>query len=65
MKIVLTLGEVLRRTHDWEKFCEEKGWSEWAVNEGGDDIEVSLTEEEAIKYGVLSKRKPFDNLDRS
>ncbi|KKM90899.1 hypothetical protein LCGC14_1233970 [marine sediment metagenome] len=61
MKIVLTLSEVLHRTHDWEKFCEEKGWSEWAVNEGGGDIEVSLTEEEAIKYGVL---RPFGNLDR-
>ncbi len=33
-------------------------WSEWAVNEGGGDIEVSLTEEDAIKYGVL---RPFGN----
>jgi len=53
MKIVLTLEEVLDRTNDWEKFCREQGWDEWAVNEGGGDIEVSLTEEEAFKYGVL------------
>lgn len=58
MKIVLTLAEVLHRTHDWDKFCQEQGWSEWAVNEGGGDIEVSLTEEDAIKYGVL---RPFGN----
>ncbi len=58
MRIVLTLEEVLDRTHDWEKFCREQGWNEWAVNEGGGDIEVSLTEEDAIKYGVL---RPFGN----
>jgi len=50
MKIVTTLEEVC---NDWDLFCKEQGWSEWAVNEGGGDIQVTLTEEEAFKYGVL------------
>ena len=53
MRITLTLEEVLHKCNDWEVFCEEKGYSEWAVNEGGGDIEVSLTEEEVIKYGII------------
>lgn len=53
MKILITLSEVLDRCSDWEYFCEEEGWSEWCVNEGGGDTEILLTEEKAIKYGVI------------
>ena len=53
MLISLTLSEILDRCNDWDEFCSDKGWSEWCVNEGGGDIEVTLTEEEAIKYGVI------------
>ena len=57
MKIVTTLEEVLDKCNDWDLFCEEQGWSEWAVNEGGGDVQVTLTEDEAIKYGVLRNEK--------
>jgi len=53
MIINMTLSEVLDKCNDWEYFCKEEGWSEWAVNEGGGDVEVYLTEEQAYKYGIL------------
>lgn len=53
MRINLTLSEVLDRCNNWLAFCERFGWSEWAVNEGGGDIEVSLTEEEAMEFGLI------------
>lgn len=53
MKIILTLADVLHRCNDWEGFCENEGWSEWAVNEGGGDIDVVLTEEKAKTYGLI------------
>ena len=53
MKIYTTLKEVLDNCSDWELFCEEKGWSEWAVADGGGDCEVTLTIEEAKRYGLI------------
>lgn len=61
MKITLTLEEVLDKCSDWEKFCEDKGYSVYCVNEGGGDIEITLTEEEANKYNLLMG-KNFDTL---
>lgn len=55
MKILMTLAEVLDKCNDWDYFCEEEGWSVWAVNEGGGDIELSFTEEQAYKYGILRR----------
>ena len=55
MKIILTLEEILDRCNDWEKFCENEGWSVWAVNEGGGDIDVALSEDKAIEYGIIKK----------
>jgi hypothetical protein len=55
MRIHMTLAEVLDKCDDWEYFCEEEGWSVWAVNEGGGDVEINLTEEQAYKYGILRK----------
>lgn len=60
MRIILTLEEVLDKCNDWEQFCNDKGWNEWAVNEGGGDIQVSLTEDEANKYGILKNEKHYD-----
>ena len=57
MRITITLEEVLDKCYDWDTFCEEKGWSVWAVNEGGGDTEVYLTEDEAIEYGIIRKEK--------
>lgn len=53
MVIHLTLAEVLNKCNDWDVFCEEEGWSVWAVNEGGGDISVCLTEEKCRKYGII------------
>lgn len=55
MHIFMTLSEILNRCNDWDYFCEEEGWSVWAVNEGGGDISVNLNEEQAIKYGIINK----------
>jgi len=55
MYIAMTLSEVLERCNNWDLFCEEEGWSVWAVNEGGGDVQVNLTEEKAYKYGILKQ----------
>jgi len=51
--MTMTLKEILDTCNDWDKFCDEQGWSVWAVNEGGGDVQVSLTIEEGRKYGIL------------
>ena len=53
MRIVLTLEEVCEKCNDWEIFCEKEGFSEWCVNEGGGDIEISLSEKKAKEYGLI------------
>ena len=53
MIITMTLAEILDRCNDWDYFCEQEGWSVWAVNEGGGDIDVALSEQQCYKYGVL------------
>ena len=52
--MIMTLGEVLLTCTNWVKFCNEKGFSVWAVNEGGEDIQVALTIDEAREFGILS-----------
>lgn len=52
-KIIMTLSEILQKGNNWEAFCEKYGWSEWAVKEGGGDIEQTLTIKEAKKFGLL------------
>jgi hypothetical protein len=53
MKILITLGEVLKKCNDWEEFCNLEDYSVWVVNEGGDKHEIELTEEKAKKYGII------------
>lgn len=53
MRISLTLYEALEKCKDWDKFCEETGYSVYAVNEGGCDIEISLSEEQAKEHGII------------
>lgn len=55
MRIVLTLSEVLDKCNDWDSFCDKEGYSVYCVNEGGDDIEISLSEEKAKEYGIIKK----------
>ena len=50
--ITMTLEEILSNCDDWEKFCEEMGYSMWAVNEGGGDTEVEMTVAEARRFGL-------------
>ena len=49
----MTLQEILHTCKDWDKFCEVKGWSVYAVKEGGGHIEQELTLEEARQFGIL------------
>jgi len=56
MTIRITLEELLTRCLSWDTVCEKKGFSEWAVREGGGDIEVTLTEEEALEFGIIFSR---------
>lgn len=56
----MTLEEVLDKCNNWEYFCEKEGWSKWAVNEGGGDITVCLTEEKAREYGILTNKNNND-----
>ena len=52
----MTLSEILHTCNDWDKFCKNYGFSEWAVAEGGGHIEQELTLNEAFELGILSKR---------
>jgi hypothetical protein len=49
----MTLQEILDTCPDWLKFCEMKGFDEYAVNEGGGHIEVNLSVQEACKLGII------------
>jgi len=51
----MTLSEVMKTCSDWPVFCCATGFSEWAVAEGGGDVEVELTLEDAFDYGILRK----------
>ena len=54
MEIVVTARQLLDKNM-WGHFCELRDMNEWAINEGlMDDTErLSLTEEEAIKLGII------------
>jgi len=53
MKITLTLQEAAYKVNSWDKFCDEFGWSYYVNAEGGGYLEQELTEEQAIRYGLL------------
>ena len=55
MNINITIGELFKEVDalEWERFCEDFGYSVWVVNEGGENIQISLTKEQAKKYGVI------------
>lgn len=50
----------------WDKFCELHGVSVWAINEGGEDCQVSLNIHQAHHLGIIElsmwKRKAFDEV---
>ena len=49
----MSLDEILDTCDDWQKFCDKYGWSEWAVNEGGGDVEQELSLDEAREFGII------------
>lgn len=51
--VKVSLGHVLRNGRNWLEFCNEFGYSEWAVNEGGEGVKVTLPLERAKYYGVV------------
>jgi len=58
----LTLQEVMDICPSWDDFCELKGFSPYAVNEGGGHVEVSLTLEEACNLKMVKSWKyPQEN----
>ena len=58
MTINITLSEILNKCNNWNDFCENEGFSEWFVNEGGGHIEINLSEEKAIRYGLVQRHTP-------
>lgn len=51
--MIMTLSEILDTCNDWEQFCDKCGYCVYAVNEGGGDVEVSLSTQEAHKLGIV------------
>lgn len=49
----MTLQEVMDICPNWEAFCEAKGFNVYAVKEGGGDVEVELTTQEAHRLGIV------------
>ena len=52
--MILRLQEIMDTCKDWEQFCDMKGFSLYAVNEGGGHIEVTLTVQEAHNLGIIT-----------
>lgn len=51
--IIISLSEVLEKCNDWAEFCLKEGYSEWCVNEGGGDVEITLSLDKAKEYGII------------
>lgn len=52
-EVTFTLREILNKCYDWDEFCEEFGWSVWAVDEGDEEITQTMTIKEARYHGLL------------
>ena len=59
---MLTLDYIIGHCDDWEAFCDDLGFSVWAVNEGGGDCEVDLTGEQMVKHGITPPNPENDSL---
>jgi len=56
MRIILTLTEVLEKCNDWPEFCEKYGYQQFVIAEGGGDIEVTLSQQQAEEYGIIARK---------
>ena len=50
--ISFTLQEILDSGY-WEEFCEKYGINEWAINEGGGDIEKDIFIADEKRYKLI------------
>ena len=55
MKITVTLKEASDRCNDWNDFCSDFGIGYYALNEGYGHTEVSMTEQQALKHGIIKQ----------
>ena len=64
--MILTLQEISDTCPSWSRFCRLHGYNEFAVNEGGGDVQVSLTSQQAHHLGIVTlthlKVKPFSEI---
>lgn len=54
MELIITLQEASNRVNNWNKFCEWFGFDVYVCNEGGGHIEVTMNEDEMIKFGIIN-----------
>ena len=60
MRVIITADEAMDKGI-WEEVADIVGYSYYAVNEGMDpDTEISLTEEQARKLGLLQPKYSGD-----
>ena len=55
MKLLVTLGYISNHCKDWGVFCEDTGFDYYCLSYGGHDDEISISIEQAIKWGLLNK----------
>lgn len=64
--MILSLEEILHTCYDWEQFCRLHGFNEYAVNEGGGDVQVQLSENQAHHLGIVNLEdymiEPFEDV---
>lgn len=53
--VTLTLSDILHKLGcpKWDEWCNIKGWSPWVCAEGGGDIQISMTIDEAKEWGIV------------
>jgi hypothetical protein len=50
----MNLQEIMDTCNDWPQFCQLKGFCVYSVNEGGGDVDVELTIQEAHALGIVT-----------
>ena len=51
--ISFTLEHILECGNNWNAFCKKYGVSEYAVNEGGGDVNYDILVSDAKKYNLI------------
>jgi hypothetical protein len=51
--IYMTLAKIMDACNDWETVCDELGFDYYAVKDGGGDISVNLTFDQAQRFGII------------